>query len=188
MPHLSFYAGASDIAPIVEYLLLEAKCTVYEAHSAPDTALRVFVTTASVVAAFGDGSRGMELAVYARTMKGAPLIERFELSPNAALGKWRESISGWGLIQLQFGGIRDGKLAASDTNHNSEARARAWESTSPELGPVEAWDFHEVARISRRLNRYIARLACRKEGPRVVLPGAQALLDAGRVTTFGTSW
>jgi hypothetical protein len=180
MPHLAFYAGADDIAPIVEYLLSNAGCTIYESHSVPDMELRRFTTSASILQAFGDGSRGLQLALHTPAMKGVPLIERFELNPNAALGKWRESISGWGLIQLLFGWMRDGELAPSDTNHNSEARARTWESTYPKLGPVAAWDFNEVTRISRLLNRHIKHLASSKGGP-VVLPGAKAMVAAGQL-------
>jgi hypothetical protein len=83
-------------------------------------------------------------------------------------------------IQMHFGALRDGKLSPSSTNHNTETRARAWEPTYPDFGPVAAWDFKEVTRVSRRINRNIAdRLALRKEGARAVLPGAQALIDTG---------
>jgi hypothetical protein len=158
VPHLGFYAVAEDIAAIVDFVLADVGTVVYEGYSVPDEPLRRFADAGAVLAALGGNPHGMGLM-----------------------------LSGWGLIQLQFAGVRKGKLDASWMNHNSESRALAWESTIPQLGPAASWDFKEVARISRRLNRHvITKLAVRKEGRRVVLRGAQALIEAGDVV-FGAA-
>jgi hypothetical protein len=183
VPHLAFYAVAEDIAALVAFALADVGTVVYEGYSVPDEPLRTFADAGAVLAALGENPHGMGLMLFASTMKGAPVKKRFNLKPGAVRGKsWRERISGWGLIQLEFSGVRKGKLVASWMNHNSERRALAWESTYPQLGPAASWDFQEVARISRRVNRHvITRLAVRKEEGRVVLRGAQALIDAGDV-------
>lgn len=102
-------------------------------------------------------------------------MRRYELNPGA-LGDatFRFACEGWGLIQLFLRTPRDGQLPVSHTNHNSAARARAWAPTYPELGDPDLWDWRQVARASRRLNRHIQGLAVAKDGSRPVLPAAYA--------------
>jgi hypothetical protein len=181
VPHLGFYATADDVVAIMELVLRE--CRVFESYSVPDAPLREFASALDVSGAFTQGGPGgLGLMLYSPSMKGEFIVERFELRPRAIPGKsWRERIGGWGLIQMQLGGVRQGALRPSSTNHNSETRARAWSGTIRELPPVEAWDFQEVTRISRRINRHITGLGVRKDGARPILPGAHALTTAGTV-------
>jgi hypothetical protein len=81
VPHLAFYASVDDVAPIMDFVL--AECVAYESHSIPDQRLRTFSETAGVLAALGDRSNGMRLMLHAATMKGSPMVERFELKPGA---------------------------------------------------------------------------------------------------------
>jgi hypothetical protein len=132
--------------------------------------------------AFERGAGGLGLMIYSPSMKGQFTIERFDLKPGAIPGKsWRERISGWGLIQMELGKARNGVLTPSVTNHNTEKRARAWEQTYPSIPPLQGWDFVEVTRISRRINRHITSLGVRREGPRPVLPGAEAMQKSGGI-------
>lgn len=181
MPHLAFYATADDIALIMEFVLQE--CRVFESFSVPDSPLRSLTSPLEVRDAFEQGGPGgLGLMLHAPAMKGELVVERFQLKPNAIPGKsWRENISGWGLIHMEFNAPHGTTLWPSFTNHNSESRARAWEPTYPQLPPVAAWDFREVARISRRINRHIAGLGIRKEGPRPILPGVEAMVKAGSI-------
>jgi hypothetical protein len=184
MPHLAFYAAPDDVPFIIEFVLQD--CRVFESYSAPDKSLRGLATPVEVRDAF-ERSAGLGLMIYSPSMKGQFTIERFDLKPGAIPGKsWRERISGWGLIQMELRGVRDGALAPSFTNHNTDKRARAWERTYPQLPPVQEWDFGEVTRISRRINRHIASLGVGKDGPRPVLPGAEAMRKTGGVV-FGAA-
>jgi hypothetical protein len=181
VPHLAFYATPDDVASIMDAVLGE--CRVFESYSVPDESLREFSSVSDIRDALVSYERqGFGLMLYAPSMKGAFVIERIHLKPGAIKGKsWREKISGWGLIQVAFGGVRGATLKPSLTNHNSERRARAWSNTVPALPPVDDWDFKEVTRISRRINRHIAGQAVRKQGARHVLHGADRLVAAGPV-------
>jgi hypothetical protein len=181
VPRLSFYGTPDDVLPIMDFVLRE--CRVFESYSVPDEPLREFSSASDIRGAVAHNERsGLGLMLYAPSMKGDFVVERIHLKPGAIPGKsWRDRINGWGLIQVQFGGLRGTTLRSSFTNHNSEKRARKWSDTSPQLPPVDGWDFEEVARISRRINRHIAGQAVRKEGALPVLPGAQKLVAAGIV-------
>lgn len=65
--------------------------------------------------------------------------------------------------------------------HNSEKRALAWEDTSgAELGPVTAWDWDELERVSRKMRYHLRqRLGTTKLGSAAVLPEAEALQVQG---------
>ncbi|MEM9195080.1 MAG: hypothetical protein AAGF12_38265, partial [Myxococcota bacterium] len=52
----------------------------------------------------------------------------------------------------------------------------------PELRSVDDWDFREVTRISRRINRFIRSRALNKRGSRPVLPDAAERDAAGELT------
>ena len=181
MPHLAFYATPADAELFMPRVFQE--CRVFESYSAPDEPLRVVECLEDLHAAFDrtDGT-GLGLVLYAASMGGEVVVERIDLKPGAIAGKsWREKASGWGVIRLQLSVVRKGRLQPSSTNHNSESRARAWAQSLPQLPPVGVWNFKEVARISRRINRHISALGTRKVGARPVLPDAGALSATGRL-------
>jgi hypothetical protein len=107
-------------------------------------------------------------------MRGRIVKHRINFkSGSVAASRFRYDAEGWGLVQLYFGIMRDGRLSPSHTNHNSQKRARNWESLYKRLGPVDAWNWSEVSRVSGRLNRFIKSLATGRQGSRPILPVAQ---------------
>ena len=92
---------------------------------------------------------------------------------------FRYDSRGWGLIQLYFGQLRNGRLSPCHTNHNSESRAKTWESTYRNLGSATKWDWKEVTRISGRLNRFIRGAAAAKEKSRPILRAAHEAQACG---------
>jgi len=186
VPHLAFYATSDDAALVMSFVLRDWR--VFETYSLPDEPLRSFASPLEVCDALENrGPAGLGLMIYSPSMKGEFIVERFELEPGAIPGKsWRERISGWGLIQMEFTGVRDDTLRPSFTNHNTERRARAWEGTYPQLPPVGTWDFREVTRVSRRINRHIASIAVGNDGARPILPGADSMAKAGKIVRGAT--
>lgn len=181
MPRLGFYAAAEDLLPVLEIAFEE--CRVFEDYSVPDEPLRSYWNPVQVRDAFERRGDVFGLALYAPAMKGPFTIERFALAPGVG-NSWRETIRGWGLISLDLRVLRDGRLPPSVTNHFSEKGARARALIS-ELPSIDSWDFREVARISRRINRRIAGLAVGKSGSQPILPGADALVKSGAAVLLG---
>src|SRR2546426_11648858 len=124
-----------------------------------------------------------------RASSSAVHQRRIALVPAKCQGAtFRWTIEGWGLITMQLGGSSLVGLVASHTNHNSAERARKWEQTlNRTLGSVSAWDWPEVSRVSRRLNRQIRKLAVSKVGSRVVLPDAALSLSPRRMVPWCSS-
>ncbi|MCU0702006.1 MAG: hypothetical protein MUC96_36350 [Myxococcaceae bacterium] len=177
MPNCDFYAAGDDHARIVDFVLCETSCRVFELMSEPGRRLREF--TSGAVSARPDESGGRLLALWPVRANPKVCIERTRLLRPGRRASWRERLSGWGLIQLDLSSPRGRSLAPSHTNHNTAARAARWRTTYPELEPPSAWDFDEVTRTSARINRFIRSLAVTRLGPRVVLPGAAALFSVG---------
>jgi hypothetical protein len=121
--------------------------------------------------------------LHAGSMGPPVRARRIDFIPGAvgdASGRW--DAAGWGLIQLYFGHLDGRRLRPSHTNHNTEARARRWAGGDlADLGPVDAWDWREVARVSRRLIHRIRAMAVMTVGSRPVLPAAAQAVHGGRV-------
>ena len=142
-----------------------------------------FSSTAELAEAFTSGASGpfLGLSLYSPAMGGAVAIRRIELDREKfPTNSWRFEAAGWGLIQLNLRGLHEGRIYPSHTNHNSEGRALTWHDAYPQLGEPSAWHWREVANLSRRLNRFLHRIAAFKSGSRPVLPGAAARVRSGQ--------
>jgi hypothetical protein len=182
VPNCDFYAIHADALVVLEFVLEKTACEIYESYSEPGVNLRRFSTVDELAASFRGGASGpsLLLMLYAPEMRGEVSTRRIDLDKDKFPDEpWRSSVEGWGLIQLHLRGRHQDKLFASHTNHNSEKRALAWQSTHPEIAEPALWNWPEVTRISRRINRFIHQLASYKSGSRPVLPGAAACVESG---------
>lgn len=180
MPNCDFYAAGDDVGLIVEFVLRETSCRIFESYSVVGRRLREFTSFDEFAALQkAPNERVHLLSLWPMSANENPRIRRFGVSLKGQPRSWRETPEGWGLIQLQFFGVRGRSLSPSHTNHNTAARAAKWYPTYPELGKPSAWDFAAVMRESSRLNRFIRSLAVDRLGSRVVLPGAAALFEVG---------
>lgn len=181
MPNCDFYAAGADYQLLLDFITSQTTCRVFELSSRPNRRVREFDGFAALEASKERGTAWPPLLVLWPVSANANV--RFRRVNVAAQGRrrawWREEPEGWGLIQLYLSGPSGRSLAPSHTNHNTRARAQRWYATSPELGPISAWDFEAVARESARLNRFIRARAVDRLGSRPVLPGAQALFEVG---------
>ena len=181
MPNCDFYATGEDFRSILDFVFAQPGWTLVELASIPDQPLRRFHSTDALLDAHDLERSGALMQLYTPDLGGG-IIERPIVFHPGAMGdaKGRTDSEGWGLIQLYLSGERDGRIGLSHTNHNSEARARSLETTYAHgLGPVSAWNWTEVERASRRLNRHIRQTAVGRSGSRVILPQAGARVAQG---------
>lgn len=192
MPAFGFYAARADVPAVLDFVLAGMGCRVFDAYSAPDEPLGEYRTAAEILAAYpedapsGRYARPVHLVLWRPDLGPEPLVRRIELRPAALPGRtFRHAAEGLGLLDLQFGQVRDGRLAPSNLAVNSEARARRWTDTSSDrFGPVEAWCWPAVARAMRQLQYHLARrLAVGRHGSRPLLPAAAAAVQNGLVLT-----
>jgi hypothetical protein len=181
MPNCDFYAAGEDFRGILEFVFAQPGWILVELDSVPDQPLRQFHSADPLMGAYDLASDGALLQLYSPDMGGSIIEQYIDFEPGAVGdAKGRTDSAGWGLIQLYLSGERDGRIGKSHTNHNSEARARQWEPIyKNELGPVSAWNWTEVARTSRRLNRHIRGMAVDRSGSRVILAHAAARVARG---------
>ena len=185
MPNLDFYATGKDHETVLDLVFSTKAFKVFESYSRFDREIVEFHSTEQFRSYF-DSERPEEkclilLQLFALNGGGEPLFHRIELKPRAVRGAtFRFACEGWGLIQLQLGGMRKGRLSRSHTNHNSEKRAYTWEDVGDgRLGSPSAWNWQEITRASRRLNSAIRRLAVDKTSSRPILPEALTLREQG---------
>lgn len=186
MPNCDFYAIPEDHEPLLDWLVRERICRIFELASDFEMALREFHTVDDVMSQFsrtysnGNSWDTVHLQLYVLGA-GPPFVpRRVSLDPRACDGAtFRYAAEGWGLVQLYLGAIGSGGLKNSHTNHNSLKRAEAWGSVKPDMQPVESCDFKKISAFSSRLNRQIKKLGIAKIGSRPVLPGALKLWERG---------
>ena len=185
MPNCDFYALGEDHRTVLEFLLTQCDCTIYELCSEPGREVAQFQDLSDFQKIFGFSEwsvipRTMHLQIHAKEGGGRVHQKRINLvnanSPDVA---FRFKTEGWGLIQLYLLAPRKGSLSPSHTNHNSETRATTWRHTIDDMGDPNEWDWRAVTAFSRRLNNFIRKTSVAKEGSRLVLPAAQQARSQG---------
>ncbi len=185
MPNCDFYAAGNDLRDILECVLVELKCDIYELSSAPGSPCAQFhcLEDFGVLYGFSEWSelnRTLLLQLHSHDAGGSVNLKETVLMNPASPDKAKVySTEGWGLVQLYLMPPRKGGLSPSHTNHNSEARAMNWASTCPEMGSPAAWNWQAVVNFSRRLNTFIRKQSVSKIGSRVVLPVAEYMRAEG---------
>jgi hypothetical protein len=182
MPNCDFFAADADFDLVLNHVFDSGDFLVYEAYSPYEQQLLQFRTVDEVRDRYPSMGRctGSGPSVLLQLLvpdSGSLVFEHITLDPRRCSGAtFRYRASGWGLVQLQLGGMGPKGLVRSHTNHNSLARALKWEGTYREiLGPAAAWDWSKIESTSRRFNRFLSRVAVRKDGSSPVLPAASRL-------------
>ena len=183
MPNCNFYAAGQDHRAIFEFLISQGDCEIFESYSRYESELKQFYSITDFEHYFSiiDWNVGpketMHLQLYPKNAKGNLLKQRIALKPSSCDGAtFRYRMQGWGLVQLYLEPIPHSRYSESHTNHNSRKRAEGWSDLIPELGDPADWDWKCVESFSRRLNRFIHKMAVRKVGSSSVLPQASQLL------------
>lgn len=183
MPNFGFYAAGADVPALLEFVFGPMECRVLEAYSHPDQPLVRYRTPADTMAAYRHDSPWLLHVVLWRPDWGPePVVRRIDLRPGAIPGhSFRHTVEGWGLLNLIFGEVRDGRLPQSRLSANTEARARRWADTyGARLGPVEVWRWPLIAEAMRQFKDHVTRrLAVDRYRGRPVLPAAAALGQGG---------
>ena len=185
MPNCDFYATAADHKPLLEWLLAENTCSIYELSSIGENPLRRFVAADEIMDNFnrtytnGVPWHSVHLQIHVNNSGPVPAPRRIDINPEAQAScgfRHRYAMEGWGLVQLYLSVPRHNKrfLDNSHTNHNSLKRAGTWAAISPDLGSPDEWDFKKIASFSSRLNREIRKRAVARLGSRPVFSGAFA--------------
>ena len=184
MPNCDFYALPADCTRVLDFIFEQPGWVLHELASEVDAPIRTFSSTQAVLATYPLCERSLYFQLYSAEMRGTVLHRKITFTPGAVPGaSFRHNTDGWGLIQLYLGVLRaDASLTACHTNHNSLKRALKWASTIPDQGAVAAWDWAAVERTSRRLVRFIRKIAPSKQFTRPVLPAAHTAQAAGQVS------
>ncbi|MFZ1632245.1 MAG: hypothetical protein WAT43_00120 [Chitinophagales bacterium] len=180
----NFYANKEDKLEIFEFIFKETDLHIYDLSSAHEQQICQYKTVEEISSKFdlvNGGKYETTFQLWSPRHKGKPIFRKINLDPKRCNGHtYRYTTDGWGLIQLYFGGIRNGELYQSHIGHFNEKGALKWEGTNKTNGLVNLWDWTEIQVTSRKLKYYIHnKLAARKIGSFGVLPGADKLEQQG---------
>lgn len=176
MANLDFYAVEQDISDVLDFVLSETDCKIFESYSEFGEELREFKSVSEILEAYNSKSVGtFLLELWSPLVSSKVDFKKIVLDPqkcNGAMHCFR--IEGWGLMQLYFGRIQNNEIEHSHFGHNSEKRARKWESTYlDELDSVDDWNWTLLKKISDKIQYHIRKkLAISKANSRYILSTA----------------
>jgi hypothetical protein len=179
-----FYALDEDRLAIVRFIFDNTDCKIYESNSRNTRTLPSYDSFDDFMAGRKKDIRYGQLRfdLHAPSMKGKIKFERseWEEKPRQRAGS-SFTVHGWGLIQLNFGGLDDCGIDRSDVGGNSEKRALNLEGTyRRSLGPVSDWDWKAVYSISSKICRFVRKTAVDKVQGKPVLPAVHKLVSEGK--------
>ncbi|MCG6142730.1 hypothetical protein [Leptospira mtsangambouensis] len=184
MPNCDFYANSTDFQLIINFILKDLECKIYESYSDYEKPISEFHSFEELNDKYSilknEMKNNVYLQIYNPKASKNLKFRKIELDPNKCDGfKFRYSCDGWGLIQLYLGKLENNILKNSHTNHNSEKRASKWENIHENsLGKIHEWDWKIVNSTSRKLNRFIKNQSKDKINSRYILPEAFKLLKS----------
>jgi hypothetical protein len=169
VPNLDFYAVDGDRRAVLDAVFRLGCFRVFEAYAESGEVVREFHSVDEVPVM----EHGPHLMLHVVDAGVEPILDRVD--PNRASAR---PCSGWGLIQLHFGGFfQERELRWSHTNHDTAKRAEKLAWLYPEFGSPAALDWAAVSRGSSRLNRAIRALAVDKIRSHPVLAAAELLIS-----------
>ena len=175
-----FYADKTDKLAVIDFIFNETDLQVFDLSSPYGQNIYQYNSSDEISAKF-DLVNGNNFQLWSPRHKGAPIFNKVDLDPKRCGGHtFRYSTEGWGMIQLYFGGVKNGILSLSHIGHFGEKDAAKWEGTNKLNGSIKDWEWTEVQATSKKLKQYIRnKLAIRKLGILDILPGANKLQQQG---------
>jgi hypothetical protein len=149
--------SGSHLKAVIHAIFAEGNPIIEEAYSVPEEDVRRFDTESGLLddidRSFSGKVRWAYYMIYYPEAKGLVRKKRNDLLPEKNGGKrFRFTVEGWGLIQLQLSGVDDQKVKCR-VAVNSEKRALTWFATYPDHGDPRLWDWKLVERHARRIIR-----------------------------------
>lgn len=174
MAQVDFFASDDDFINLVDWLLAETDVKIFEAYSRIDHEIRQIVTAKGLVELTSERKNSsFLLRFWSPSVTNEPVFKSIELNPS--IGKFRTSLEGAGIIQLEHGRVENGRIYNSTLSHWNEAGAK-----TKCMYPTDVVDWKQLRTISGQLNRHIKnKLAHAKIGSVPVLKGAINQVDSG---------
>lgn len=183
-----FFADRADKLEILTFIFTGTDLRIFDLSSPYEELIREYRTADEIDQQF-DLQNGPDqlttFQLWSPRFKAQPIFERIALDPKRCKGKtFRYLTGGWGMIQLYFGGIKNGILSHSHIGHFGYKGALGREDLgAAKLGKVDNWDWKEIEQTSRKLKYQIhEKLSVKKIDSRGVLKGADALIQSGLTT------
>lgn len=179
----SFFATAKDKLAVLDYIFSNNELRVYDLHSAHGNQVSEYTSVDQISSKF-DLEKGalysVSLVLWSEAFKAKPYFKKWNLDPKRCNGHtFSYSTEGYGLIRLQFGGILNDLLHATNLSCATKKWALNNQSYSTHLGLVDDWDWTEVDTCIKKLKQYIdKKLSVRRLETFGVLQGASEICDA----------
>lgn len=180
----NFFASKDDKIEILEFVLIKMNLRIYDSHSFYEQEICEYKSVDEIISKF-DLENGYEFSqtfqLWTPKHGGNPIFRKIALNPDYCNGHtFRYSTTGWGLIQLYFGGVEKHKLNQSHIGSFTEKGALSKETIPSINGQVKNWNWKEIESTFRKLKYQIHnKMAVRKIDSLGILKGADKLEKNG---------
>ena len=180
----NFFADRADKIKLLDFIFTETDLRVFDLYSAPGTKVNEYENTVAISNNFdleNGGQTSVTFQLWSPRFSEMLSFERVDLDPKYCNGHtFRYRTSGFGLIQLDFGGLAGNVLNYCHIGHYSEKRALLWEDTLGSLDTASNWSWKEIEKTSRQLKSVIHnKWSVDKIGSLGVMGGASELERQG---------
>lgn len=179
---LDFFALEDDIAILVEYLIDVESFRLFEAYSRTDHHIREFSAPEHWRQAKEDASGQLLLRGWSERFSTKPIFR--EIIHKSDIGGRRSCLEGVALFQIEEGCQEGEVLKPSRLSHWNEAGARQRSPWSD--ADIDAVDWNELRKASRRMQRHVRNIARAKVGSYWILPHAMDALLSGSIVVFAS--
>lgn len=140
-----------NIPILVDAIFYNGEVEVFEDYSAMEEPIVKFKDKHQLNAYLKKDSLHKNVSIYYKESKGFYVERKIMLNPLTYKGKkYRYTMEGWGLIQLQLN-FKENEKVTCRIAVNSEIRAKKWFATYKELKDPGLWDWKIVNKETRRL-------------------------------------
>jgi hypothetical protein len=146
----------NQLFELMEFVLSDSKNELYESYSEMEKEI-VRINNYSefknyFAHSISENKKHLRFGIYRPEAKGKFAITKIELNPKHCNGKtYRNRVDGWGIIFVNLNLLNTENEIECGISVNSEKRAKNWNSTVPEMGNPDLWDWKIVESNARKL-------------------------------------
>lgn len=171
---MNFYAIKEDREDILSLIFRQKDWQVYDSYSEYGGEIIKYTSAVQVEERISRVAGTSLFVIYSPEFGGELDFRKINLNSDECDGHtFRFQTTGWGLIHLDFGMVRNNRLDDSRISHNSEIRANKWFPHYPEWKNPDLWDWKEIKRASHKVENMIKKLSVGKYGLGYVMPNAE---------------
>lgn len=157
----------SKLYELIEFILSDSNAIICESYSEMEEEIK-YLNDFSLFKDYFENSisenkKHLAFGIHYQDNKGKISITKIKLDPKHCKGKtYRYRIDGWGLIYIHLN-LTNSNIIECKVSSNSQKRAKNWETTNPEFGSTELWDWKMIESKTRKIINHLKKISIKSD-------------------------